>query len=505
MLSGSGAPNSAKKSVSTAESIANTFEWLITAFILAFVFRAFVMEAFRIPTGSMAETLRGAHWQLRCPQCCYKYDYNYGTEMGPIIKGVASLPEPARCPSCGYFNIENRYVPISNGDRILVLKCIYQFFEPNRWDVVVFKNPQNPRENYIKRLIAKPGETIEIIDGDIYINNQIQRKPEKVQNELWMPVYDNDYLPVNPENGHFNNHQWSMPFKNDENSKWQLGTPEKPTVFTLDNADSAINALYYDSSENSSANDFRASYAYNRPSMYMTMPYCSDMMVKFFIESQSKDSAVGISLRKYDTVYTATADLAKQKLTITATLDGKESRILAEQQIKVDNNAAFSFANVDHFLAADYAGQKLTFDLGTSPDALGKREYYEKNNVAIIGSGKLKINHVKIFRDTHYTDHGSYILRAGEGNPLTLDKDEFFALGDNSPASSDGRMWSIDGYGNGGHRYPAGIVPRDYLVGKAFFVYWPGGFRLSTTSKFPWARAPLIPNIGQMKLIYGGK
>ncbi|MEJ2647095.1 MAG: hypothetical protein P8016_01645 [Sedimentisphaerales bacterium] len=33
-----------------AEEIANTFEWLITAFILAFVFRAFVMEAFRIPT-----------------------------------------------------------------------------------------------------------------------------------------------------------------------------------------------------------------------------------------------------------------------------------------------------------------------------------------------------------------------------------------------------------------------------------------------------------------------
>ena len=51
-----------------AAEIANTFEWLITAFILAFVFRAFVMEAFRIPTGSMADTLMGAHFRLRCPE-----------------------------------------------------------------------------------------------------------------------------------------------------------------------------------------------------------------------------------------------------------------------------------------------------------------------------------------------------------------------------------------------------------------------------------------------------
>lgn len=49
----------AKGRTAAADSIATTLEWLITAFILAFVFRAFVMEAFRIPTGSMADTLKG--------------------------------------------------------------------------------------------------------------------------------------------------------------------------------------------------------------------------------------------------------------------------------------------------------------------------------------------------------------------------------------------------------------------------------------------------------------
>src|SRR3972149_7949606 len=63
-----------------AAEVANTFEWLITAFILAFVFRAFVMEAFRIPTGSMADTLKGAHFRLRCQQCGYEYNYGFVPE-----------------------------------------------------------------------------------------------------------------------------------------------------------------------------------------------------------------------------------------------------------------------------------------------------------------------------------------------------------------------------------------------------------------------------------------
>ena len=190
----------AKSRTAVADSIATTFEWLITAFILAFVFRAFVMEAFRIPTGSMADTLKGAHFRLRCTQCGYRYDYGFQPvllQAGPqeyVPPGdVAIWPAGPRCPSCGYSLGGDVKMPVANGDRILVLKTIYQFVEPDRWDVIVFKNPIEPRINYIKRLIARPGETLEIIDGDIYINGKICRKPPKVQDELWMPVYDNDY------------------------------------------------------------------------------------------------------------------------------------------------------------------------------------------------------------------------------------------------------------------------------------------------------------------------
>jgi hypothetical protein len=90
-----------------AAEVANTFEWLITAFVLAFLFRAFVMEAFRIPTGSMADTLKGAHFSLRCRQCAYKYDYGFTQERyglkGDYVPARRVKPNPLpRCPSCGY-------------------------------------------------------------------------------------------------------------------------------------------------------------------------------------------------------------------------------------------------------------------------------------------------------------------------------------------------------------------------------------------------------------------
>jgi signal peptidase I len=190
MFSHDTAKISSKKSPgkNRAVEVANAFESMIIALILALIFMEFVMQAFRIPTGSMADTLRGAHFRLCCPQCGYRYNYGfiperYGFDQD-IIPSSYLNQYTSRCPSCGCYQPTGGNMPVAGGDRILVLKCLYQFFEPKRWDVVVFENPLNPRINFIKRLIGKPGEEVEIIDGDIYIDGQISRKPPKVQEGL---------------------------------------------------------------------------------------------------------------------------------------------------------------------------------------------------------------------------------------------------------------------------------------------------------------------------------
>ena len=489
-------PNkTSEKRKDRAAEVANIFEWLITAFILAFVFRAFVMEAFRIPTGSMADTLKGAHFRLRCGQCGYKYEYGYIPRVEDTIPaGGANLP-PTRCPSCGHYSLAEGVWPVSNGDRILVLKCIYQFLEPKQWDVIVFRNPLSPRVNYIKRLVGRPGETVEIIDGDVYINGQISRKPPNVQDELWMSVYDNDYQPVGPDQRSFNSHKWQQPF-NTANSGWVVASP----LFQLDTPADQVHTMTYDASI---GNDFKATYAYDDVRYYNDLPYCSDLMVRFFISSTNSQGRVGIALSKYETTYEAWIDLTGEMTIAKTEKGGKATDLVRMGPVPISKSALVKFANVDHQLIFQFGSKKLVYDLGRGPEDAGQIKPDIPPQVKICGSGKLTLSHIAILRDIHYTEVKS--IRSGEpgratqGNPFTLAKDEFFVLGDNSPNSEDSRWWDRRGMANWGLSYRQGIVPRDYLVGKALFVYWPSGFR-----PFAGSRFAVIPNVGGMRFIYGG-
>jgi signal peptidase I len=413
-------------------------------------------------------------------------------------------------------------MPISKGDRILVLKCIYQFFAPKRWDVVVFKNPLNPKINYIKRLIGLPGETVEIIDGDIYINNEIVRKPTKVQNELWMPIYNNDYQPTRPNQGSFNGHPWQQPF-NTEDSAWRIDQ-NNPSMFVLE--DKQVNKMFYDTSR---GNDFRANYAYNDVRNYRSSPFCSDLMIRFYAQSFDKESSVGIELSKYRNVYRASID-NDSNIIIERIIDEQTTEELARRQTDIslrEKPIFIKFSNVDHLLTFQVGKEVLTFDLGLSADDAGFRDLRVEPSVKISGSGQLALSHMAIFRDIYYTSSkygiGPSEGRATEGNPFPLKEGQFFVLGDNSPSSEDGRWWDQKGMANKGvEYYDAGVVPSEYLVGKALFVYWPSGY------EFPWPyglRVYLnnnsqrnnffrvlneivslnwIPNVGQMRFIYGG-
>jgi len=484
-----------------AAEVANTLEWLITAFALAFVFRAFIMEAFRIPTGSMADTLLGAHYRIRCTECGYKYYYGQ-SDFKPAAGQTPRQQmrqEQSRCPSCGYYQATGGIGAVSNGDRILVLKCLYQFEEPKQWDVVVFKNPLDPSINYIKRLVGRPNEQVEIIDGDVYINGQISRKPPKVQRELWMPVYDNDYQPARPEEPQFNRHTWRQPFRKAEDSKWVIDE-ESPTVFRLAGEPNVIHTLDYDTSL---GNDFRATYAYDETNDYRFMPYCSDLMVRYWITPEQPGVIAGVTLGKYGIQYTGQVDF-NGKMTITR-ISGQDTNELASETIdppQPGRPVMLSFENLDHILVLKFGDKKVSYDLGLDANAAGEKRVDIEPQVRVFGAGKIGMNHLAIFRDIHYTDRNPYTnerCRAVEGNPLKLENDQFFMLGDNSPRSEDGRWWRTPGKGNNGRIYAAGTVPREYLVGKALFVYWPAGFK-------PFQKSPLalIPNFGELRFIYGG-
>src|SRR5438045_1360792 len=100
-----GAKDSERKSRDEG-SIKETIEQILVAFILAFVFRAFVVEAFVIPTGSMAPTLLGAHMRFTCDDCGYQFTANYTASSNAqgdlLIRSTSENDYRIYCPNCGY-------------------------------------------------------------------------------------------------------------------------------------------------------------------------------------------------------------------------------------------------------------------------------------------------------------------------------------------------------------------------------------------------------------------
>lgn len=60
-----------------------------------------------------------------------------------------------------------------NGERLVVSKFIYRFQKPVKGEVVIFRYPRDPSRDFIKRVIATAGDTIEIRDGRVFVNGQL--------------------------------------------------------------------------------------------------------------------------------------------------------------------------------------------------------------------------------------------------------------------------------------------------------------------------------------------
>ncbi len=106
--------NKQKKSNSKLREIVDFFIPIVIAIIVAILLKTFVFANAVVPTGSMLNT-------------------------------------------------------IQEGDRIIASRLAYINNDPERYDVVIFRNPDNEDECFVKRIIGLPGETVQIVDGIVYV------------------------------------------------------------------------------------------------------------------------------------------------------------------------------------------------------------------------------------------------------------------------------------------------------------------------------------------------
>lgn len=106
---------------------------------------------------------------------------------------------------------------IMEGDMLIANRLAYMNSDPERGDIVVFKYPVEESTLYIKRIIGLPNETIEIIDGKIYINGDSEPLQE-------------DYLPE----------EWTI-----KNDGYKFEVPEDHYLMLGDNRNSSSDARYW--------------------------------------------------------------------------------------------------------------------------------------------------------------------------------------------------------------------------------------------------------------------
>lgn len=420
------------------------FEAVLIAIVLALIIRHFAMEAFVIPTGSMAPTLLGEHTELNCTHCGYEFP----VEWSQFKDGRSLEDTPVLCPNCR--NKIKRHKGGIGGHKILVNKYIYKFRKPRRWEIIVFRKPGEKETNYIKRLVGLPGEKIKITDGDVFINQPgmadnefyIARKPRSVQEAMWQHVWNMDYE-VRSQNPDL---PWLT--ENEESGEWEVRTSH-----------------IIGKSENESYISFiRDIWEYNAYTLYSQRGTADEAVYDVCLDVNLKPLREGgrAVLRINDNGSKGAIFTNEFKLTVpvqgsdnsTAVLYRNGDKVKTfEQVLPVGRGTRVRFAHADQevwvriggceVVSYKYNPKSSTYDSTSWPLYLG------------VKNGKIEFTHVRVRRDVYYTSPGVY----PNGYAANDTEYGYFGLGDNSQKSEDSRSW--------------GLVPPENMVGKAFMVFYP--------------------------------
>ncbi|MBM4010426.1 MAG: signal peptidase I [Planctomycetes bacterium] len=514
-----------------------TVESIVVAFTLALLFRAFEAEAFVIPTGSMAPTLMGRHKDLDCPACGATLRVGASQEWDEAAGRIRpdKLVPAATCFNCGDViplargpgQPDPRY-PSFNGDRILVDKFAYDFGEPERWDVVVFKYPEDAKINYIKRLVGLPGESLFIAGGDIWTAREgaepeIARKPPQTLRAMLQCVHDADRVAEELVQA-----GWPTAW-----ADWSSDAERTCRWSSDDDGRSFSASCPPDSSAElrfrnivPTADDWRTIGGGGRPrppeaspivdvQPYNTMPgrlhHVGDLAVELSVESRQPQGRLALDLVENGARHVLEVDLADG----TARIDVPGgAAATARTAIRGRGTWRLCFANVDDELSLTVNGRRVEFDASTAwrrpMPAAGAAPVVEPaapgspgpSDLAPVGvrltGGDVRLSRLRVLRDVYYI---SMVDVARDGRPIEEDVLEFpladgqyFMLGDNSAASKDSRLW-LDGH----------HVDRRLLIGKALVVFWPHAVPA------PWGiplrfggwdlRLPSWPNFARMRFV----
>lgn len=541
-------------------------ESVVIAFVLAFLFRTFEAEAFVIPTGSMAPTLMGRHKDVFCEKCGCPYQVSASSEVNPDTnqpkKNVFVVA--GTCPNCRYTMDDlgpedqpGNQTPSYKGDRILVGKFAYDYADPKRWDVAVFKWPGGAEINYIKRVVGLPEETIKIRHGDIFVRPKgqseftIARKPPEKLEAMLQAVYDNDYVPTELMRQGWPARWSPTPGSPGSAGQWQSSADQRS--FHTDGSCQEAAWLRYQHFVPSSEDwqdaargrsfatqairpqlisDFVAyntevlpnEYPSNKFPDWLGLHWVGDLAVEGVLEIENSQGQVLWELVKGGRRFRCQIDVATGQAELS--IDGQEGyRPIALTEIRGPGKYHVRFANADEKLYLWVNESPVAFVEETSYPSLGN-ELPTRADLEPVRLGSrgvaLGLSHLKLRRDLYYIAVrgnrtlsefppnrpyyqsmapqrvAQFLSEPQEWDAFRGRQEVEFPLGeDQFLMLGDNSAQSSDSRMWESRHFDY-FVRRELLIGRASFVYWPHSWdRIVGTNLW----CPMFPNFARMKFV----
>ncbi len=394
--------------------------------LLAIVLRTWLVmgliEPVTVAGNSMAPTLNGPHYSARCPRC--GQTVRVGAEFVPPSRVVA-------CPRCENQPIDFSAASLHRGDRLWIDRTSLPRRMPRRWEVVVFRCPNDGSQLCVKRIVGLPGETVELRDGDLWINGRVAAKSLAEQRVMRQLVYRAGGLQP----------RW----KAEKAAGWRWR--REAWQYAPDGASAWSWIRYPHTSKRPVTDDFSYNASLSRQlnlvhDMMLSVRLCIDQSLSPSTDSnlQERKSRLALEVR-YDerplvielVIHRGLVQLREGDVRLKSVELSSQSRDRLRW-----GTVLLEVSTFDRQLLLAVDGRvELRYSL------TGDRQSPGTTRPFAIGAagGAITLSELTLWRDVYYSKKAVGMPRIEGTAQRRLGRDEFFVLGDNSPISLDSRTW----------------------------------------------------------------